>query len=134
MTLVLARFGHGERALVPTQLVKRRFVIACGATAGDAFVVRDGATVGRSRGVDFSLPEDERVSARHFEMRVSPGGAVSIIDLGSRNGTLVDGRRIEPLTEVAIAPGTELVIGSTELRFEETVISYQWGDRTPADH
>ena len=134
MTMVLARFRSGDRAPLAGRLCRRRFVIACGASAGDAFVVRDGAIVGRSRGVDFSLPEDERVSARHFEMRLSRGGVVSIVDLGSRNGTLVDGARIEPHVEVVIAPGTEVLLGGTELRFEETFVTYTPEEHTPLDH
>ncbi|NMC69663.1 MAG: FHA domain-containing protein, partial [Myxococcales bacterium] len=48
--------------------------------------------VGRSRGAGWSIP-DRRLSAEHFEVSAR-GGEVVVRDLGSTNGTFVNGVRL----------------------------------------
>ena len=67
--------------------------------------------LGRVQGCDLVL-RDERASRQHAELRVEPGGGLRIVDLGSANGTFVDGRRVE---EALLAGGEELVVGGVEL-------------------
>lgn len=69
----------------------------------------DGETVlGRERGsVDLVL-EDPGVSRRHAAVRAL-GGAITVEDLGSSNGTYVNGRRISG--EVELADGDEIQLG-----------------------
>src|SRR5262245_36081740 len=56
---------------------------------------------------------DPTVSAMHFEIRATVEGFV-LRDLGSTNGTLVDGMRVVE----AFLPGrAKLVVGETEIRF-----------------
>jgi len=58
------------------------------------FVLDDGSfAVGRSTHCDFVLPHST-VSRRHAELRVA-AMQVEVVDLGSRNGTFVNGTRIE---------------------------------------
>ena len=67
--------------------------------------------LGRVQGCDLVI-RDERASRQHAELRVEPGGGLRVVDLGSANGTFVDGRRVE---EALLAGGEELRIGGVEL-------------------
>jgi hypothetical protein len=73
-----------------------------------------GATIGRSRQCDIVL-SDPNVSRQHAEVRPR-GGSWVISDLGSTNGSRLNGRRISG-GEV-IRPGDEVELGATTLRFE----------------
>jgi len=64
-------------------------------------------TFGRSRGSTISL-EHEKVSRTHARVRRT-GDVIEVEDLGSRNGTRVNGDKIEGIRKVAI--GDELSIG-----------------------
>jgi hypothetical protein len=77
-------------------------------------VGRTGAVIGRSRDCDIVLG-DGNVSRRHAEVTAS-GDGWSISDLGSTNGTIVEGRRIE--RPAALRGGERIEVGTTELRFE----------------
>lgn len=73
--------------------------------------------VGRSRECDVRV-EDVNVSRRHFELvRESPGTWV-VADLGSTNGTDVNGRRVSG--RARLADGDRITIGGTELVFGHT--------------
>ncbi|MFY3744255.1 FHA domain-containing protein [Anaeromyxobacter sp. Red801] len=67
--------------------------------------------IGREAG-RISFPSDRYVSARHARIDVR-GDAVTLVDLGSSNGTFV---RISAPTEVA--PGDQLLLGAQLLRVE----------------
>jgi pSer/pThr/pTyr-binding forkhead associated (FHA) protein len=69
----------------------------------------DPLVVGRKRG-DLLL-DDPLVSGTHAQFVPRDDGWV-LQDLGSTNGTLVDGRLIR---EVVLRPGAEISIGSTKL-------------------
>lgn len=72
-----------------------------------------GVTLGRSRQCDIVL-SDPNVSRRHAEVRPR-GGSWVLSDLGSTNGSRINGRTIEQ-TEVLKA-GDEIELGSTALQF-----------------
>ena len=72
-------------------------------------------TIGRGPQNDVALEGDEFASARH--VRVEPrGDGVWVQDLGSTNGTFVNGIRIEQPHR--LEPGDVLRVGETELRFD----------------
>jgi hypothetical protein len=73
-----------------------------------------GVTIGRSRQCDVVL-SDPNVSRQHAEIRPR-GGAWVLSDLGSTNGSLLNGRRIEG-PEV-VKPGDEIEIGTSAITFE----------------
>jgi hypothetical protein len=73
-----------------------------------------GATLGRSRECEIVV-EDPNVSRQHAELRPR-GGAWVISDLGSTNGTRVNGRTING-PEV-VQPGDEIEVGSSLITFE----------------
>src|SRR5262245_20561872 len=56
---------------------------------------------------------DPHVSRRHAEVRRSPDGVI-LRDLGSKNGTFVEGIRVK---EVLLPPGANITIGATPIRF-----------------
>src|SRR5829696_5811007 len=71
-------------------------------------------TVGRQSDCTISL-NDQNVSRRHAQ--ITPGrGAYVVSDLGSTNGTMVNGTRIS--TETRLNDGDILRFGSTYVRFE----------------
>jgi pSer/pThr/pTyr-binding forkhead associated (FHA) protein len=70
--------------------------------------------IGREPGNDFVI--DERtVSRRHATLRRAENGWL-VEDLGSLNGTRVNGKRVVKRTEVA--PGDVLRFGAATARFE----------------
>lgn len=92
-----------------------RIEIRSGQRAGEAVDLAAGVRVviGREEGCDLALP-DELVSRRHLALTGLPDGTVTVEDLGSSNGTFVDGVRIgQP---VVLRGGEEVRLGSTALR------------------
>jgi FhaA, N-terminal domain/FHA domain len=73
-----------------------------------------GATLGRSRDCEIVI-DDPNVSRQHAELRPR-GGAWVISDLGSTNGTRVNGRTVNG-PEV-VRPGDEIEVGSSLITFE----------------
>jgi hypothetical protein len=71
--------------------------------------------IGRLPECDVVL-NDSNVSRRHAELRRS-GDGVFLTDLGSTNGTRVNGT---PVREQILASGDEVSVGSTKLIFEMT--------------
>ena len=63
------------------------------------------------RNVDVSL-EDPRVSRRHASLEVYGSTCVLIKDLGSTNGTFVNGRRVQA---VELQDGDRILLGGTTL-------------------
>jgi predicted component of type VI protein secretion system len=89
--------------------------------------------VGRSAGCQLSL-DDPLVSRRHALLVVAREG-VTVEDLGSRNGVVVNGDRIAGVR--LVTPGDKIVIGSQELTLLEgrdsagrETASLQMGKRT----
>ncbi len=71
--------------------------------------------VGRSSEIDLVLMED-MVSRKHAQITVE-NGTVSIEDLGSTNGTFVNGERI---SKCEINPGDRVLIGTSIMKLVET--------------
>jgi pSer/pThr/pTyr-binding forkhead associated (FHA) protein/ABC-type cobalamin/Fe3+-siderophores transport system ATPase subunit len=71
-------------------------------------------TIGRDLEHPLSLPADSVVSLDHARLRALPDG-LCIEDLGSRNGTWVNGRRVR---RSRIDDDSRIVIGGSELRVQ----------------
>ncbi len=69
--------------------------------------------IGRLSGCDVVL-DDTNVSRRHAQVSLDDGSVV-VVDLGSTNGTFLNGRRV---TRATVRPGDDLTIGTTRLRVE----------------
>jgi serine/threonine protein kinase len=72
--------------------------------------------IGRSEGNDYQIA-DPSVSGRHCEVTLDRAGSLLVRDVGSTNGTFVEGQRI---TEALMKPGQALRLGNVELAFENT--------------
>lgn len=93
------------------------FLVAQNAEIGTiAHPLSDGVEfmIGRTEDADLTLA-DPGVSSRHASFRLG-GGNVTVTDLGSTNGTFVDGRRVVRPTELPI--GSRVRVGSTILHHE----------------
>lgn len=75
--------------------------------------------VGRGAGVDMPIQDDD-LSRRHVEV-ARRGLNLVLRDLGSKNGTLLDGRRLEKNEEIIWPSGSTLVIGGSELIYDDPV-------------
>ena len=85
--------------------------------AGDGFPVDSAPlTIGRGGQNDLVLDGDEFASARHARIEARRDG-VWVEDLGSTNGTYVNGARVEGARR--LGAGDLLRVGETDLRLEE---------------
>ncbi len=88
-------------------------LLLSGPSAGLRFEVVTEATLGRSPSCEIPL-EDQKVSRRHAKI-VHEDGQTKITDLGSRNGTVVNGEKIE--AEAILLPGDRVQVGETTVLF-----------------
>lgn len=109
-------YSAAERLQEPLeQRAKQRNARALLVTDGKRLVVgAAGATIGRSRSCDVVL-DDANVSRKHAEVRPRGGGWI-VADLGSTNGVVVNGVRIERAQ--ALKPGDRIELGTLVLTFE----------------
>ncbi|MEJ7690545.1 MAG: DUF3662 and FHA domain-containing protein [Nocardioidaceae bacterium] len=73
-----------------------------------------GLVIGRGTNADLRI-DDPGVSRRHVEFRVEAGSGqpvVSVLDLGSTNGTTVNGQRVQ---QSALRDGSVVQIGATRI-------------------
>lgn len=86
---------------------------------GEAFEIEVGntATIGRSRDNSVSLHFSPHVSRQHAIIRCHNAFQYQIMDLGSRNGTFVNGRRV--ITPTILSHGAVIRITNNELVFEQ---------------
>lgn len=106
-TLVLRR--DPERVWVQ----KCKLLVISGPLQGREFIVdKNVFSIGADPNSDLVL-EDSSVSRRHCEIQVLPDGYV-IRDLGSTNGTIVQGVKV---TEAYLSQGTEFQLGNTRFVF-----------------
>jgi pSer/pThr/pTyr-binding forkhead associated (FHA) protein len=90
-----------------------KLIVASGKSAGRAISIkRNRLLIGRAEECDVR-PLSEDVSRRHCEVIVGPAD-VWVADLGSRNGTFVNGQRIVEKTQVA--DGDIIRVGVLELK------------------
>jgi predicted component of type VI protein secretion system len=96
--------------------VNVRFVVTKPASKATTFRVQLPLLVGRSEEAKFRIQQD-RVSRKHCEFFEQEGG-VYLRDLGSTNGTFLNGELIETSAKVPLEPGAVVKIGSLEFRVE----------------
>ncbi|RMF49714.1 MAG: FHA domain-containing protein [Bacteroidetes bacterium] len=71
--------------------------------------------LGRSSECDIVLSHPE-VSGRHALLTIHASGVVEIQDMGSKNGTFING---QPIVQGRLQPGDKLSFGSYEVPWEE---------------
>ncbi|WP_328938405.1 FHA domain-containing protein [Streptomyces tauricus] len=88
--------------------------VVAGPDAGGVHLLHGGRIdIGRSADADVPL-DDPDVSRLHCAVTVAADGHVSVADLGSTNGTVLDGRRVGE-RPVRFAPGALLRVGESAL-------------------
>ncbi|HVG94050.1 MAG TPA: FHA domain-containing protein [Planctomycetota bacterium] len=92
-----------------------RLVITKGPGTGRDHAVGTECVIGRSTDADFVV-EDVGVSRRHCRVLVGDGG-YHVEDLGSRNGTFVNGARVAQ--RQSLSDGAVLRVGETEIVFRQ---------------
>ncbi|MFD5376801.1 FHA domain-containing protein [Streptomyces griseoincarnatus] len=101
---------HPELDAAPTRLH-----VVAGPDAGGVHLLHGGEIrIGRSADADVPL-DDPDVSRLHCAVTVGADGRVSVADLGSTNGTTLDGRPVGA-RPVRLTPGALLRIGESALR------------------
>jgi type VI secretion system protein ImpI/type VI secretion system protein len=77
-------------------------------------------TIGRTLGNEVVLPDvEKKVSSKHAQIE-NKNGAYHLSDLGSTNGTILNGKKIEAKREVPLKSGDRIQIGSFQLLFSLT--------------
>lgn len=71
--------------------------------------------IGRTEWADVAIPHDAHLSAVHFALQTDYA-ACSVRDLGSTNGTFVNGRRLKPQETSDLRDGDEILAGQTVFR------------------
>lgn len=91
-----------------------RLIIESGTNKGEEFNLSNGATIGRNKTCDFTL-DDTHASGSHARFQITDK-KTKIIDLGSSNGTIVNGTKIDVHT---LSNNDKIQIGKTILRFDD---------------
>ncbi len=87
--------------------------VISGPQSGSSSDVKPGAVIGRSRSADLQF--EEKTLSRHHARIVCEGGIWSLTDLGSSNGTFVNGSAI--LCPTALKDGDAIRLGELNLIF-----------------
>ena len=103
----------GQRTQEKGTVIAKALTIKSGSAAGRRIEVEGPQTIGREE-ADITI-EDPEISRHHAEVRVS-GDDLEVEDLGSTNGTFVNGNRISSAT--TLSPGDTVRVGQTEFQVE----------------
>jgi pSer/pThr/pTyr-binding forkhead associated (FHA) protein len=98
-----------------------RLDVLMGPNEGQQYELYEGETyVGRSLECGVVL-SDPSASRRHFRL-VSEDGRFQLFDLGSENGTCVNGARVQQAT---LSPGAQISVGTTLLQYRPAGAAHQ---------
>ncbi len=102
-----------QQGLLPNGRPIPGLLVMSGPRTGERLTLRNGFLVGGQPASDLSIP-DGYTSSNHAQFTMDPEGNCMLVDLGSTNGTFINGQRIQtsPLQH-----GMTIKIGATELRF-----------------
>ncbi|HEX8435731.1 FHA domain-containing protein [Archangium sp.] len=100
----------------PPPVMGTKLMVSAGPHAGEEFALEDGEyVIGRANDNPICIP-DTSVSRKHVLVR-RVGGGWAASDLGSGNGTLLNG---EPISdEMPLSHGDVLTLGDTEVTFQD---------------
>jgi serine/threonine protein kinase/predicted component of type VI protein secretion system len=90
--------------------------VTAGPAAGASLTVDGEFLIGRQAPAEGKLGNDIEISRRHARLTREADGRFLIEDLGSTNGTFVNGTRVS--AAVALSPGDEIEVGDTKLTVE----------------
>jgi predicted component of type VI protein secretion system len=103
-----------------------RLEVVAGNAAGTVIEVQDELLIGRHAEGPGRLADDQEISRSHARVAVEPGGFCAIEDLGSTNGTFLNGLRVSGPKTLAV--GDTIELGGTTLVVSELT----FGDGEPA--
>lgn len=112
-----ARAPVPTEAASPVDLGVERELVTLTLNGTEHELTQRSVVLGRSKEADVQVP-DANVSRRHAEIR-QEGATYWLVDLGSTNGTELNGKRVQ---RAKLSDGDRIGVGSTELTF---------GRRTP---
>jgi hypothetical protein len=90
--------------------------VLSGSGAGTQIPLNAEFVIGRSETGMGNLAGDTEISRRHARFQVAQSGQVIVEDLGSTNGTHVNGQRVDGPR--VLAPGDQITLGKTILQFD----------------
>ncbi len=88
-------------------------VVMVGNAAGSSIRIDDELLIGRGEPGEGRLGDDPELSRRHARISRRTEGGLTIEDLGSTNGTFVNGRQVS--RREALGPGDEIELGGSKL-------------------
>jgi pSer/pThr/pTyr-binding forkhead associated (FHA) protein/tRNA A-37 threonylcarbamoyl transferase component Bud32 len=97
---------------------KLRLKVTAGNATGTEIEVDDELLIGRMAEGEGRLGEDIEISRRHARIARGEDGAYAVEDLGSTNGTIVNGHRIDK--PELLYPGDTIEVGATKLVVQVT--------------
>ena len=110
-----------------------KLVIVEGDDRGTVFrLMSDRTVVGRSVAAQVRI-DDTEASRQHAEIVKREDGAYVVRDLGSRNGTLVNGEKIEGEEGRLLSGGERIRIGRTVLQFQIAASALSLPEKEPAE-
>ena len=118
-SFILAPSREGGVAAAPPPVRSGRLVVVKSPVLeeGTDFELNSSQlTIGRGSQNDIALPDDDYASARHARFEPRQDG-VWLQDLGSTNGTYLNGARLERPRR--LTPGDIVRVGDTDVRFEQ---------------
>ena len=97
-----------------------RLVIVNGKMSGHSIEIdKEITTLGR--GVDNDIHINEKSISRNHLKIISKKNSIFLEDLGSHNGTTINGSKVEPGLEVEINIGDSITIGNIDIVFQESI-------------
>ncbi len=106
-----------------------RLDVVAGKAAGMSIVVEDELLIGRHADGAGRLAEDDEISRSHARLSLDTAGFCAIEDLGSTNGTFVNGLRIS--SPQTLSEGDSIELGGTTLVVRELPIPATENTRRP---
>jgi predicted component of type VI protein secretion system len=83
---------------------------------GSLYMVQDGEQVVGREGGELTLAGESSVSRSHAKISKA-GDTITVEDMGSTNGTFVNGQRLSG--PVSLQPGDAVQFGAVQYRYEE---------------
>ena len=101
--------GAGRRTIAPGSQAGELVVVRSDSQAGTRVLVTDSVVIGRSEEADVFL-DDPYASTFHMRLTMDEG-TMTLADLGTTNGTYVNGRRV--ITPIRLSIGDSVQVGKT---------------------
>jgi pSer/pThr/pTyr-binding forkhead associated (FHA) protein/tRNA A-37 threonylcarbamoyl transferase component Bud32 len=105
----------------PPEPSRAVLVVTAGGGSARTLTVADELVLGRGVTGEGKISDDRELSRRHARIARTPSGRVTVEDLGSANGTFVNGERVHAPRVLEV--GDSVRIGSTVLELSEAGVA-----------